>query len=194
MWEALREAEAAAAMGEVPVGAVIVRHGEIIARAGNRVEMDHDSSAHAELLAIHRAEQVLQAKWLTECELYVTLEPCAMCAGAMVLARLPKLVFGTTDPKNGACGSVLNVAQEAKLNHWIDVDCGILQSECSEILSRFFREMRQAKRCIRKQRNARREMIIQSTIQTEEIVDEEKEPGCRTDNAGSHAECGICIR
>lgn len=152
MREALRQAEEAASIGEVPVGAVVVRNGEIIAKAYNRVETDQNSSGHAEMLAIREAERVLQSKWLTGCELYVTLEPCSMCGGAMVLARLDKLYIGAMDPKNGACGSVFNVVQEARLNHRMEVETGILGEECGEILSDFFRNMRAAKALKRKLR------------------------------------------
>lgn len=155
MREALRQAEAAASIGEVPVGAVVVRDGEIIAKAYNRVETDRNSSGHAEMLAIREAEMVLERKWLTGCELYVTLEPCSMCAGAMVLARLDKLYIGAMDPKNGACGSVFNVVQEAKLNHRMEVEAGILSEECGEILSSFFRNMRAVKALKRKLRRER---------------------------------------
>lgn len=155
MREALRQAEAAASIGEVPVGAVVVRDGEIIAKAYNRVETDRNSSGHAEMLAIREAERVLERKWLTGCELYVTLEPCSMCAGAMVLARLDKLYIGAMDPKNGACGSVFNVVQEAKLNHRMEVEAGILSEECGEILSSFFRNMRAVKALKRKLRRER---------------------------------------
>lgn len=156
MREALWEAEKAASIGEVPVGAVIVRDGEIVSRAHNRVEIDHDSSAHAEMLAIRQAEEALNAKWLLGCDLYVTLEPCAMCAGAMVLARLRRLYIGTMDPKNGACGSVFNVIQEERLNHAVETEVGILQPECSSILKDFFREMRAAR--VRTRRRAANEI------------------------------------
>lgn len=143
MLEAMREAAKASAMDEVPVGAVIVRDGEIIARAHNLVETAGRSSAHAEMLAIEAAEQALDAKWLPGTTIYVTLEPCSMCAGAMVLARIPRLVIGASDPKTGACGSVLNVASNDSLNHRIEITRGILGSECSEQLKEFFRAKRQ---------------------------------------------------
>lgn len=143
MFEAMREAAKASAMDEVPVGAVIVRDGEIIARAHNLVETAGRSSAHAEMLAIEAAEQALDAKWLPGTTIYVTLEPCSMCAGAMVLARIPRLVIGASDPKTGACGSVLNVASNDSLNHRIEITRGILGSECSEQLKEFFRAKRQ---------------------------------------------------
>ena len=145
MLEALREAAIAAELGEVPVGAVIVQNGEIIARAHNSVETSHSSTAHAELLAIDAAERALSAKWLTEATMYVTLEPCSMCAGAMVLARMKRLVIGTEDPKTGACGSLLNVANNDGLNHRIDMTIGVLKEECSSILKEFFKERRTSK-------------------------------------------------
>ena len=142
MFEALKEAAKAAELGEVPVGAVIVNNGEIIARAHNMVETNHASTAHAELLAIARAESALDAKWLPDATMYVTLEPCSMCAGAMVLARMKRLVIGTEDPKTGACGSLLNIADNAALNHRIDTTIGVLREECSTMLKEFFRNRR----------------------------------------------------
>lgn len=150
MAEALKEAEAAAAIGEVPVGAVVVRDGEIIARAHNLVEKHGRSKEHAEMLALERAEEFLGRKWLTGCDLYVTLEPCAMCAGAMVLARIDGLFIGTMDPKNGACGSIMNVACNEKLNHRIHVERGILAEECSNILKEFFRNLRISKSSLKR--------------------------------------------
>mgnify|MGYP002626471742 CR=1 FL=1 len=142
MLEAMREAAAAAEADEVPVGAVIVRDGEIIARAHNLVETSGRSHAHAEMLAIQDAEERLRAKWLPGCTVYVTLEPCSMCAGAMVLARIPRLVIGATDPKTGACGSVFNIAASERLNHRIETVSGVLGEECSEQLREFFRKKR----------------------------------------------------
>lgn len=142
MREALLEAEAAAAAGEVPVGAVIVRDGEIISRAHNLVETLKSSSAHAEMLALDAAEKALGAKWLSGCTVYVTLEPCSMCAGAMVLARIDRLVIGAMDPKAGACGSVSNIAASDSLNHRIDITSGILGEKCSNQLKSFFRARR----------------------------------------------------
>lgn len=142
MHEALAEAGLAAEIGEVPVGAVIVKDGEIIARAHNMVEAYRSSSAHAEMLAIERAEDAISGKWLMGCDMYVTLEPCAMCAGALVLARLDGLYIGAMDPKNGACGSVMDVAENDSLNHRMEVERGILAAECGEVLTSFFREMR----------------------------------------------------
>lgn len=150
MEEALREAAEAAAIGEVPVGAVVVKDGEIIARAHNMVETHGRSSGHAEMLAIEAAEEAVGGKWLAGCTLYVTLEPCSMCAGAMVLARIDRLVIGAMDPKNGACGSIFNVANNERLNHRIQVESGILEEECAKILKDFFREMRISKAALKR--------------------------------------------
>ncbi|MBO5513271.1 MAG: tRNA adenosine(34) deaminase TadA [Mogibacterium sp.] len=142
MLEALREAALGAGEGEVPVGAVIVKGGEIIARAHNRIESDKRSSAHAEMLAIEAAESALDAKWLSGCTMYVTLEPCSMCAGALVLSRIDRLVIGSDDPKTGACGSLRNIAADERLNHRIEIKRGVLGEECSTMLKEFFRERR----------------------------------------------------
>jgi tRNA(adenine34) deaminase len=142
MLEALREAALGAKEGEVPVGAVVVEDGEIIARAHNRIESDKRSSAHAEMLAIEEAEKALGAKWLTGCTMYVTLEPCSMCAGALVLSRIDRLVIGADDPKTGACGSLRNIAEDERLNHRIEIKRGVLREECSTALKEFFRERR----------------------------------------------------
>ena len=142
MLEALKEAEAAASENEVPVGAVIVKDGKIIARAHNRIEAMSRSSAHAEMLAIEAAEAALGAKWLTGAAMYVTLEPCSMCAGAMVLARISRLVIGAEDPKTGACGSLYNIAEDERLNHRIQTERGVLGEYCSEQLREFFRNRR----------------------------------------------------
>ena len=142
MLEALRQAAVGSARGEVPVGAVIVKDGEIIARAHNCIETDKRSSAHAEMIAIEEAEKSLSAKWLTECTMYVTLEPCSMCAGALVLSRIERLVIGTNDPKTGACGSLFSIATDERLNHRIEIRRGVLRDECSAVLKEFFRERR----------------------------------------------------
>ena len=142
MLEAVKEAARAAEEGEVPVGAVIVKDGQIIARAHNRIEAARRSSAHAEMLALEAAEEKLGAKWLTGATMYVTLEPCSMCAGAMVLARISRLVIGADDPKTGACGSLYNIAGDGKLNHRIEITRGVLAEECSAILKDFFRSRR----------------------------------------------------
>ena len=140
---ALEEAEKAYQENEIPVGAVIVHKNKIIGRGYNRVESLQDSTAHAEMIAISAAVTSLGQKWLTDCTLYVTLEPCAMCAGALVLARIKEIVFGADDPKAGACGSVMNIARHEKLNHTIDIFPGILENECSAILRQFFVKMRE---------------------------------------------------
>ena len=138
MRAALREARAAAAHDEVPVGCVIVHDGTIIGRGRNQVEALHDATAHAEIVAIGAASNALQSWRLHECTLYVTLEPCAMCAGAIVLARLGRLVYGALDPKAGACGSVLDVIHEPRLNHRVEIAGGVLAGECGELLREFF--------------------------------------------------------
>ena len=140
---ALEEARAAAKAREVPVGAVIMCDGDVIARDQNRILQWGDPTAHAELLVIRQATETLGLRWLDGCTLYVTLEPCAMCAGAMVLARLPRLVFGALDPKTGACGSLRNVVEDKRLNHRIEVHRGVLDDSCGEILQVFFQTLRQ---------------------------------------------------
>ena len=142
MLEALKEAARAAEEGEVPVGAVVVTDGQIIARAHNMVETARRSSAHAEMIALEAAEAALGAKWLTGATMYVTLEPCSMCSGAMVLARMSRLVIGADDPKTGACGSLYNIANDERLNHSIEITRGVLAGECSAILKEFFRSRR----------------------------------------------------
>jgi tRNA(adenine34) deaminase len=142
MEAALAEARLAAEAGEVPIGAVIVHNGAIIARGQNRVLRDVDPTAHAEIVALRAAASALANYRLTGCMLYVTLEPCAMCAGAMIHARLDKLIFAATDPKAGACGSVIGVLNHPKLNHQMWADRGILAEESAELLRGFFREKR----------------------------------------------------
>jgi len=142
MRAALREAEAAAAVDEVPIGCVIVHDGLVIGRGRNQVEGLQDATAHAEILAIGAASTALQSWRLNECTLYVTLEPCAMCAGAIVLARLGRLVYGALDPKAGACGSVLDVIHERRLNHRVPVESGVLADECGALLREFFGKKR----------------------------------------------------
>jgi tRNA(adenine34) deaminase len=128
--------------GDVPIGAVIVKDNEIIGKGYNCVEKYGDSTAHAELIAIRKAISYTKYKHLNDCTVYVTLEPCSMCAGAIVLARIPIIVFGAYDPKAGACGSVLQVANNSGLNHRCDITGGILEEECSFILRDFFKELR----------------------------------------------------
>lgn len=139
---ALDEAEDAAEAGEVPVGAVIVREGEVISRAGNASVSSTDATAHAELLAIQAASAVLGDQRLTGCTLYVTLEPCAMCAGAIVLSRVDRVVFGAWDGKAGMAGSVADLLRGPKLNHRPEVKAGVLEAECGRLLSEFFQQKR----------------------------------------------------
>jgi tRNA(adenine34) deaminase len=142
MEAALVEAHLAANAGEVPIGAVIVREDGIIARGQNRVLRDVDPTAHAEIVVLRAAAGALGNYRLSGCTLYVTLEPCAMCAGAMTHARIDRLIFAAPDPKAGACGSVLSVLNHPKLNHQIQVEQGILADESAELLRNFFRERR----------------------------------------------------
>ena len=142
MTAALTEARAAAAFGDVPVGAVIVRDGEVIARAANRTVRDQDPTAHAELLAIRAASAALGRWRLDDCTLYVTLEPCAMCAGAIVLARVARVVLGAWDSKAGMAGSVGDLLRHPRLNHRPEVAGGVLESECATLLRDFFAERR----------------------------------------------------
>jgi len=142
MQAALAEARLAAEAGEVPIGALIARDGEIIARGQNRVLRDVDPTAHAEIVAIREAASVLGNYRLNGCTLYVTLEPCAMCAGAMIHARIDRLVYAAADPKAGACGSVLSVLNHPQLNHQMQVEQGIGAEESAELLRGFFRERR----------------------------------------------------
>jgi tRNA(adenine34) deaminase len=142
MREALRQAQKANEAGEVPVGAVVVLAGKIIGRAHNQVELLKDATAHAEMLALTQAEAAVGDWRLTECDLYVTKEPCAMCAGALVHTRIRRVIFGCTDPAAGAAGSVMNLLQMPALNHRCDIASGVLQDECAEILQDFFRNRR----------------------------------------------------
>jgi tRNA(adenine34) deaminase len=139
---ALREAERALAHDDVPIGAVLVHGGEVLAAAHNERELRSDPTAHAEILALREASRALGSWRLIDCVLYVTLEPCAMCAGAIVLARVPRVVFGATDPKAGASGSVLDVLSEPRLNHRPEVLSGVLAPDCGQLLSGFFASRR----------------------------------------------------
>lgn len=139
MKTALSEAAKAFEVDEVPIGAVIVKDGIVIASAFNLRETLKDPTAHAEILAIRRASEVLDRWRLTDCELYVTLEPCSMCAGAIVLSRIRRLIYGAPDPKVGACGSIMDVLGNPALNHKVDVKSGIMKDECSNILKDYFR-------------------------------------------------------
>ena len=140
--EAMSEAHYAQLSGEVPVGAVIVRDGVVLARGRNRVIADSDPTAHAEIVAIREAGRLIGNYRLENCDLYSTLEPCAMCAGAILHARIRRLVYAASDPKAGACGSVLQVINHPKLNHRVEVTAGVLSDECSALVSNFFRARR----------------------------------------------------
>ncbi len=142
MREALRSARRAPAHRDVPIGAVVVKDGFVVARARNRREVDHDPTAHAEVLALRRAARRLGTWRLDGCTLYVTLEPCAMCAGAIVLSRLLRLVYGAADPKAGFVGSLGDLCRDERLNHRVQVESGVLGEECGTILKEFFRERR----------------------------------------------------
>ncbi len=145
MKEALKEAKKAYNKLEIPVGAVIVKDGKIIARAHNIKEEKQDTTKHAEIIAIQKASKKLETWRLNDCEMYVTLEPCAMCAGAIIQARLKKLYIGTMDPKTGACGSVLNLLKDFRFNHNVELETGVLKDDCEQILKSFFKELREIK-------------------------------------------------
>ena len=146
MKQALKEAEKAYKKLEVPVGAIIVKDGEIIARAHNQKETKTDTTKHAEILAIQKASKKLKSWRLIDCEMYVTLEPCSMCAGAMINSRIKKVYIGTMDEKTGAAGSVLNLFEDYTFNHKVEAEVGIMKEECQEILTNFFKELRELKR------------------------------------------------
>jgi tRNA(adenine34) deaminase len=139
---ALEEARAAASGGDVPVGAVVARGDEVVARAGNARERERDPTAHAEILALRQAARAVGSWHLEGCTLYVTLEPCAMCAGALVLARIDRLVLGAPDPKAGFAGSLGDIVRDGRLNHEVEVTVGVLAVECGEVLRAFFAERR----------------------------------------------------
>jgi len=146
MQAALDEALAAQERGEVPIGAVVVRSGEIIGRGHNRRETFDDPTAHAEMLAIRQAAAATGHWRLLETTLYVTLEPCVMCMGAIILARIPRLIFACRDPRAGACGSIYDFSRDERFNHRVAVTEGVLGAECSELLSGFFKELRTRKK------------------------------------------------
>ncbi len=139
---AIKEAQKASDKEEVPVGSVIVLDGQIIGRAHNQVEMLKDATAHAEMISLTQAESYMKDWRLDGCTLYVTKEPCFMCAGALVQTRITRLVFGVRDVKAGGAGSALNLVQEPKLNHWVDVTAGVKEDECKAILQSFFKRLR----------------------------------------------------
>ncbi len=139
---AIEEAKKALTYGDVPVGAVVARADEVLGRAGNARERKQDPTAHAEIIALRAAANVVESWRLEACTMYVTLEPCAMCAGALVLARVERLVFGTPDPKAGFAGSLGNLVRDERLNHTLEVESGVLSGECGDLLKDFFRERR----------------------------------------------------
>ena len=141
--EALHEAEKAYALGEVPVGAVVVVDGEIVSRAHNLRETLKDATAHAEIIALREAARARGGWRLEDAVVYTTMEPCPMCAGALVQFRVRKVVYGVADPKAGAAGSIVNLLQEPRFNHQVEVEAGVLEEECREIVQRFFQELRQ---------------------------------------------------
>ncbi|AUV68283.1 MULTISPECIES: tRNA adenosine(34) deaminase TadA [Staphylococcus] len=139
---AIEEAKKAQKLGEVPIGAIIVKNNEVIASAHNLRETAQLPTAHAEHIAIERASKVVGSWRLEECRLYVTLEPCVMCAGAIVMSRIPKVVYGATDPKGGCSGSLMNLLEESQFNHRAEIVKGVLEQECGDLLRNFFRELR----------------------------------------------------
>jgi len=142
MREAIKQAKKAAEEDEVPVGAVIALENKMIARAYNQVETLKDPTAHAEMIAITQATNFLGQKWLHQCHIYVTIEPCSMCAGALVLSRIKRIYYGAADPKTGACGSVVDLAHHPQFNHRMEVYSGLLKEACTEMISDFFRNKR----------------------------------------------------
>lgn len=146
MKQALKEAQKAYDKLEVPVGAVIVKDGKVIARAHNIKETKNDTTNHAEILAIKKASKKLNSWRLLNCEMYVTLEPCSMCAGALIQSRISKVYIGAMDEKTGACGSVLNLLQDYKFNHKVEIQTGAMKNECEEILKKFFKNLRNNKK------------------------------------------------
>lgn len=154
MKEAMKQAKKAAVIEEVPIGCVIVYKEKIIARGYNKRNLKKNTLAHAEILAMNKASKVIGDWRLEDCTMYVTLEPCPMCAGAIVQARIPKVVIGSMNPKAGCAGSVLNVLQTEGLNHQVDIESGVLGEECSCMLSDFFRELRKLKKARKNQEKA----------------------------------------
>jgi len=146
MKEALKQAKKAYDKLEVPVGAVIVKDGKIIARAYNQKEEKNDTTNHAEILAIKKASKKLNSWRLLDCDMYVTLEPCSMCAGALIQSRIRKVYIGAPDSKTGACGSVLNLLEDYKFNHKVEIENGILKDDCENLLKEFFKELRNLKK------------------------------------------------
>lgn len=146
MNEAIKEAKKAKELDEVPIGAIIVKDGEIIGRGYNLRETSHNATTHAEMIAIQAANKTLENWRLEDCEMFVTLEPCAMCSGAIQLSRLKKIYFGPTDPKAGAAGTLVNLLQDDRFNHQVEIESGVLKTECREMLTSFFKELREKKK------------------------------------------------
>ena len=159
MREALKEAQKAYDQAEVPIGAVVVLNGEIIGRGHNLREKEQDATLHAEIKAIRQANQHLGSWRLEDCELFVTLEPCPMCSGAMILARMKKVIFGAFDPKAGTAGTFMNLLQDSRFNHQVEVEQGVLEEECQEILRSFFKGLRE--------RNKQRKLEAKQAQQSE---------------------------
>ncbi|WP_419954842.1 tRNA adenosine(34) deaminase TadA [Neobacillus niacini] len=151
MKEAIKEARKAEALLEVPIGAIVVVDGEIISRAHNLRESKQSAVAHAELLAIERACQLVGSWRLENASLYVTLEPCAMCSGAIILSRVKRVVYGAADPKGGCAGTFMNLLQDERFNHQSEVTSGVLETECGQLLSDFFRQLREKRKIAKKQ-------------------------------------------
>jgi tRNA(adenine34) deaminase len=145
---ALKEAKKAYNKDEIPVGAVIIKNGEVVAKAYNLKETKQDTTNHAEILAIKKASKKLGTWRLTDCEMYVTLEPCSMCAGALIQSRIKKVYIGAMDYKTGACGSILNLLEDYPCNHKVEVQTGVMQEECEQIIKNFFKELREKKKQI----------------------------------------------
>lgn len=165
MKEALKLARKAAALGEVPIGCVIEYQGRVIGRGYNRRKTDKNTLSHAELIAIRKASKAMGDWRLEECTMYVTLEPCQMCAGAIVQARIPTVVIGCMNPKAGCAGSILNILQVPQFNHQVEIVRGIMEEECSELLSSFFKELRE--------RNRAEKLKLKVATEAEEKADEE---------------------
>ena len=144
MIEALAEARTAEELGEIPIGAIIERDGEILGRGHNMTETLKDPTAHAEMLAIRQAAEKIGGWRLANCNMYVTIEPCAMCSGAIVWARIKKLYIGAMDAKGGGCGSIFNIVQEQRLNHYVEIETGIMEEQCREIVKGFFKKLRKS--------------------------------------------------
>lgn len=161
MQQALSQAHNAWALGEVPVGAVVVKDGQVVATGFNQPIGTHDPTAHAEIMALRAAADILGNYRLPGCELYVTLEPCVMCSGAMMHARLARIIFGAADAKTGACGSVLNLFVQDKLNHHTEVTGGVMADQCGALLKAFFSSRRQAQKNLNRAGSASASIVVE---------------------------------